>query len=200
MSGAAPRVPLPRTTAEFLNWPGDGRAKHYQLVDGEVRAMAPGSTTHGTIQSNLTILIGSHLRSKKPTCRVLTTPGVVPRLNANQNFRVPDLGVTCSPDIAKQIVMSEPLLLVEILSPSNAAKTWTNVWAYSTIPGLREILVVHSARRATLLLSQLPDGAWPDSPTKIDDDGTLVLDSIGLICPIRDIYVGTHLARNGPQV
>ena len=47
---------------------------------------------------------------------------------------------------------SDPVLLVEILSPSNRAETWTNVWAYTTIPSVREILVLHSLRiRAELL-------------------------------------------------
>lgn len=195
MSDAARKGGMPRTTAEFVEWPGDGRAKHYQLVDGEVRAMAPGSTTHATLQGNLAILIGNHLRARKPQCRLLVTPGVVPRLNSSENFRIPDLGVTRRPDAAQQIMMPEPLLLVEILSPSNAAKTWTNVWAYSTISSLREILIVHSAEPSVLLLRQLREGVWPDMPTKIERDGTLVLDSIGLTCPIADIYADTYLAQ-----
>lgn len=38
--------------------------------------------------------------------------------------------------------MSDPVLLMEILSPSDAQQTWANVWAYATIPSVTEILVV----------------------------------------------------------
>ena len=34
--------------------------------------------------------------------------------------------------------LADPLLLVEILSPSNEAKTRVNEWAYATIPSVRE--------------------------------------------------------------
>ena len=45
---------------EFLVWdaPDGGR---WQLVDGEPRAMAPASDVHGTMQSELGRLIGTHL-------------------------------------------------------------------------------------------------------------------------------------------
>jgi hypothetical protein len=41
------KPPLTMTVADFLDWPGDGTGRKFQLVDGEVRAMSPGSVTHG---------------------------------------------------------------------------------------------------------------------------------------------------------
>ncbi len=156
--------------------------------------MAPCSTTHATIQGSLAFLIGSHLRSTALSCRLLVTPGIIPHLNANENFRVPDLGVTCAPDTAKQIAMPDPLLLVEVLSPSNRAKTWTNVWAYSTIPGVREILVVQSMRIEVQLMRRAADGTWPQAHASFGAGDVFVLETIGLTCPVADVYAGTHLA------
>lgn len=200
MSDVAASSRLPETVEEFLLWPGDGRAKHYELVDGVVRAMAPGSTTHATIQANLAFLITSSLRNSGSRCRLLVTPGIVPRLNARENFRVPDLGVTCTPDTAQELAMPDPLLLVEVLSPSNRAKTWTNVWAYSTIPGLQEILVVHSTRIDVQLMRRAADGSWPQAHLSHGIDDALSLQSIAMTCPVADLYAGTHLARgeDGP--
>ena len=53
------RTSEPMTVADFLDWPGDGSGRKYQLVDGELRAMSPGSATHGTIQMTLGRLIGN---------------------------------------------------------------------------------------------------------------------------------------------
>ena len=193
MSDVRAKQVLPSTTEEFLAWPGDDRAKHYELVDGEVRAMSPGSVFHGLIQLTLGSMIRQHLLAPGSPCKVLTEPAVRPRLNAASNLRVPDLGVTCSPIKAGQIVIEDPILLVEILSPSNRAKTWTNVWAYTTIPSVREIVVVHSDRIEVQVLRSSADHIWPDNPEIIGHAGLLRLDSIAFSCAVEEIYADTPL-------
>jgi Uma2 family endonuclease len=180
------------TTADFIDWPGDGTAKTYQLVDGEPRAMPPASATHGLIQMTLGSLIRNRLLETGSPCRVVTEPAVVPRLRANANLRVPDLGVTCTPIRAGQIEL--PVLLVEILSPGNEPDTWENVWAYASIPSVQEILVVQSTRIGVELLRRRPDRSWPEEPEGTDAKGTLRLETIDFTCPVLELYVGTHLA------
>lgn len=189
------RKPLPprMTVPDFLDWPGDGTAKRYQLVDGEPRAMAPASATHGIIQATLARVIGQRLAEAGSPCTVATEPAVVPRLRANVNLRVPDLGVTRSTIRAGQIELPDPVLLVEVLSPGNEAETRDNVWAYATIPSVQEILVVHSTRIAAELLRRRVDLSWPEEPEEIPPDGTLGLESIDLTCPLSEIYARTHL-------
>lgn len=174
------------TVAEFLAWnPGDGRL--WQLVDGEPVAMAPASQTHGAIQNELGRLLGNHLAELGSRCRVVTTPGVVPRVGANENVRVPDLGVTCTPPSLDHM-MPNPVLLVEVLSPSNVAETRANIWSYTTIPSVREILLVHSARVGA-------DGEWPEGPTTLGPDDTLMLGSVeGFSTPLVALYRTTPLA------
>jgi Uma2 family endonuclease len=78
--------------------------------------------------------------------------------------------------------------LIEILSPSNAAKTWANVWAYTTIPSVAEILVISSTSVAAELLRRGPDGHWPDQAEAVAADATLDLRSIGLAMALADAY------------
>lgn len=54
---------------------------------------------------------------------MLTNPGVVPRVNSENNFRILDLGVTCVPVPRGVIGIVEPILLIEILSPGDAMET-----------------------------------------------------------------------------
>jgi Uma2 family endonuclease len=49
MHNALSTRPRPMTVAEFLEWPGDGTGRRFELVDGELRPMSPGSQTHGRI-------------------------------------------------------------------------------------------------------------------------------------------------------
>ena len=183
----------PMTVDEFIAW-GDGEGGKYQLVDGEVRAMSPASTTHGTIQADLAKWLSNHLDVPGGRCRVLTEPAVQTRIRAKKNMRVPDLGVTCTADAAGQIALPDPLLLIEIMSPGNQKDTWDNVWAYATIPSVREILIVQSTRIEAQLLRRQADGSWPQEPDLILLDGILGLSSIDFSVPLSQVYAKTYLA------
>jgi Uma2 family endonuclease len=180
------------TVDEFVVWGGDDR---WELVDGEPRAMAPASATHGIIQARLAFLLNQHLYVCGMPCVAATEPAIVPRVRSRSNMRVPDVAVSCARVEAGQIALPDPLLIVEILSPSNESDTWENVWTYVSIPSVQEVLVLRSASIAADILRRRTDGTWPDEPIQISRDETLRLDSIGLTCPLAELYVGTYLAR-----
>ena len=186
------KIPPVMDVAEFLDWdaPAPGR---WQLVDGEPRMMAPASLPHNSILFELGALIRDHFLSHGSPCRIIPTPGVVPRVRADRNFRIPDLGVTCSPEPLDGYDLPNPVLLIEILSPSNQAETWSNVWTYTTIPSVQEILVLRSSSIRADLLRRRPDGSWPEMPETIDAD-TLTLASIGFEIALSALYRGTRLA------
>lgn len=188
---ASAKFPLYMSAHDFLGWePGNGQ--RYELVDGEPRAMAPASTIHAFLQNELGRLIGNHLRERRTGCEVLANPGVVPRLLSAHNVRVPDLGVTCSALVMGQATLPDPVLLIEILSPSNHAQTWSNVWAYISIPSVQEILVLQSTRMGGELLRRTAEGSWPEEPEQVVA-GDLVLTSIGFRVPMHDLYARTGL-------
>jgi Uma2 family endonuclease len=86
------------TLDEFLWWdPHDPSGRTWQLIDGKPAAIAPGNDTHGSLQAEIARLLGNHLLERGSACRAVTEPGIIPRVRANRNYRVPDLGVTCAP-------------------------------------------------------------------------------------------------------
>ena len=190
----APKLPPAMTVAEFLRLPGDGTGRIAELADGVVRLQDPASDTHGTITSNLTIAIGARLREAMPRCRVVDAPGVRPRVRANWNYRVPELGVTCQPNVQGQQMLPDPILLVEVLSPSNARDTWSNVPLYATMPSVQEILLVDSTKVEVHLLARQADTSWPDDPVVYGRGEIIPLGSIGLELAMQEVYRGTYLA------
>ena len=188
---ALAKIPVRMTVDEFLKWDSDDRFR-YELVDGEPRAMAPASTLHGFLQNELGSLIRNHLLEKASGCEVVANPGVVPRLLSEHNVRIPDLAVTCSPLAAGQATLPDPVLVIEILSPSNQAKTWTNVRAYTSILSVQEILVLRADRMVAELLRRPPQGEWPERPIAITA-GELVLESIGFRVGLAGLYARTGL-------
>jgi Uma2 family endonuclease len=183
------------TLTEFLSWdPADPSGQAWQLIDGEPVAMAPGSETHAALQGEIGALLRNHLLDRDGPCRLLSQPGIVPRVRANRNFRIPDLAVTCAPP-ALGLMVADPILLIEILSPSNEAQTRANIWAYTTIPSVREILAVHSTRTEAELLRRGADGTWPEEPDIPAASDTLTLDSIDFASPLIALYRTTALAQ-----
>lgn len=195
MSAALTHPPSRMTVDEFLAWDsGDHTGRRWQLVDGEPVAMAPGSDNHSMIQAELAALIRNHLVERGSPCRVGTEPGVIPRVRANENWRIPDVGVTCAPPDGDRGMLA-PVLLVEILSSSNYAETRANIWTYTTIPSVQDILILHSTRIEAELLRRSDDGTWPEQPEAIRADGVVELASIGFTIPLVALYRTTSLAR-----
>ena len=187
------RKPVGMTVADFQAWePEKHPERRWQLFDGKPVCMAPASENHGAIQSEAAYLLTAHLRERRPGCRVITAPGVVPRVRSADNHRIPDLGVTCSPPSGGQIV-TDPVLLIEILSPSNAALTRENVWAYCTVPSVTEILLLGSVRVEAELLRRGRDGSWPEAAVFLGAEDDLELASIGFRAPLRAFYRTTDL-------
>jgi len=188
------RKPPPRmTVADFIDWPGDGTGRRFQLVDGEVREIPIGSVLRGLIHTNINYLVASQLKAADGPYCALSRPSIVPRVRASLNLRAPALGVAAAPDQPTQYVVPDPVLLIEILTPDNATDVWDNVWSYCTIPSVQEIAVVHSTRVLAELLRRGRDGHWPEEPEEIGSDGMLRFASIGLTCPLLDVYAQTYL-------
>jgi Uma2 family endonuclease len=181
------------TVAEFLEWDsGDLTGALWQLRDGEPEMMAPATDPHGSLHARLAYLLISHLDAAGSRCRVVVTPGVVPSLRSEENCLVPDLGITCAPPTGARL-MHEPVVLIEILSPTNVSRTRANVRAYRTIPTIAEIVVLRSTLIAGEVLRRQPDGSWPEQPELIMADNMLRIDSIGFSEPLRSAYRTTCL-------
>jgi Uma2 family endonuclease len=184
---AANQLPAAMMAVDFLAWnPPD--SDRWELIDGTPRVMAPAAPRHGAIQNEVGRLIGNHLAESHPACRVITEPGIQPKVRADFNVRVPDLAVTCAAWDPDDRLLREPLVVIEILSPSNKADTWANVWSYVTIPGVREILVLHTADIHADLLRRGADGTWPDNPVTLTLGDNVTLESIAFTTPIAAFY------------
>jgi Uma2 family endonuclease len=193
--GLAQRVTTPMTVDEFRTW-ADRQPGRWELVDGQPRAMSPASSTHGFIQARAAYLVERHIEASGSPCRSATEPPVIPAAYKRHNARAPDLGVTCAPPSDDWELM-RPVFLLEILSPTNERDTRDNVWAYMTIPSVRQILLVDSTAVRGEMLRRDDDGAWPEEPVLLGPDDAITIDAIGFSCPLRDLYARTHLV--GPS-
>jgi Uma2 family endonuclease len=114
-------------------------------------------------------------------------------MHPNANVRAPDIAVTCVPKSSNEKFFPDPVLIVEVLSPSNERETWESIWACVTIPAIQEVMVVDSERILVSVYTKDSAGAWPEEPQIVEAGGTIRLASIDAEIAILDIYADTNL-------
>ena len=124
------------TIEEFDRLPEDN-TKTYELIDGKLVMQARPNVRHQAIMSNLTQKIANYL-DKKP-CRVFTEV----ELEISKNVIVPDVSVLCSiENLNIQRFTQPPVLVIEILSPSNTANEINNKINKYKNHGIKECWVI----------------------------------------------------------
>jgi Uma2 family endonuclease len=142
------------TLAEFLEW-DDGTERRYELLDGIPVMMAPSLEAHGELAAALTVELGNRV---KPPCRVISEAGIMIPDRAD-TYYVADLAVTCAPREPGRRMVVDPVLVIEVLSPSTGqVDRWRKVADYRTLPSVQEILVVFSDERRIEVQRRTPDG------------------------------------------
>lgn len=188
----AQRLPAFMDVDEFYAWDGEYGVQ-YQLIDGEPVAMAPAGVPHGLIQAQVAFALMKALDRSGSACRVIIAAGVIPHIRSNTNVRIPDLSVSCSIDIDQRAVL-DPVLTVEILSPSNSRETWEAIRNYTSIPSMRIILAIGSVHRRIQMLVRDANGDWPKEPAEVPLDRPLDLAPLGIAVDPAEFYRGVPTA------
>jgi Uma2 family endonuclease len=130
------------TLEEFLRW-DDGTDARYELIGGFPLAMAPGLELHRVLATRLAVRLETALASRRP-CNAQNEAGVLHPERAD-TFFIADVGVTCAAYEAARQYMPDPILLIEILSPSTERHDRrVKVPIYQRIGSVQEILLVAS--------------------------------------------------------
>jgi Uma2 family endonuclease len=167
--------------AEFLEW-DDGTDIRYELVGGQPVAIAPATEAHGTGVINLGRQLGNLLKSP---CRVVGEAGIL-LPNREDTYYQADLAVTCAPPLRGAQHVPDPVLVVEVLSPSTAQHDrGTKLFDYREIGSVQEIVLVASETRRVELWRR--EGARWIVETLIGD-AELRLTAIDEPIPLSAIY------------
>jgi Uma2 family endonuclease len=174
------------TLDEFLRWE-DGTDTRYELIAGVPVAMAPPGTAHGELAARLARHLENALTSKRP-CRASIEAGVIHPERAD-SFFVADVAVTCGPREPGQQYIADPVLLVEILSPSTERHDrHVKIPAYRRIASVQEILLVDSDERY-VELHRRQGHQWIIHILR-DPAEVISLASVGIEISMTDLYEG----------
>lgn len=181
MSGPALRK---LTEDEYLNTDDLGPFKR-EYVNGFVYAQAGATNAHNDITSNMHISIGT--AAKRKGCRVQQGDMRVRIVRIDgTKYYFPDLVVRCQKLENKALCVSEPCLIVEVLSTGTRQIDMTyKAEDYLSIPSLQGYLLVDSESRAAELYRKTPSG-WQVEGVQ----GGVELPCVGVSLSLDEMYDG----------
>jgi Uma2 family endonuclease len=174
------------TAEEFEQLPDDG--KRYELIDGELREMAPTAYWHGEVEINLGTLLNVHVRSHglgRVSCGEILH--IVRR--SPDRVRAADIAFIhqerVPPLEARQHIMEViPDLVVEILSKSDTIEEISGKIDDWLGAGVQMVWIIDPFRRTVTIYQPGRD------PTLLGEHGILEGDPVvqGFRCPVAEIF------------
>lgn len=170
------------TADEFLEWdPGDD--EKYELVDGVPVMMTGARRGHDDIVVNGLAVLRAKLRGGP--CRPYTDDLAVKVTNGN--IRRPDILVDCKTSDTTDLVAREPVLVIEVLSPSNQRDMVHKLYEYKALKAIRYILLLEQERVAAKFSERIGETTWNDT-TLIGADTRIDLPALGIELALGDFY------------
>jgi Uma2 family endonuclease len=184
MQTSAPHPPL--SVEDYLAYEAEARLRS-EYIAGEIFAMTGASREHNIITGNLFSAISNHLRGGP--CQAFVSDFKVRMKNGMDHiFYYSDVMVACGREGIEKYYLTNPKLIVEVLSPSTESiDRREKALHYRQIPTLEEyVLVAQESREVTIYRRE---HCWEIS-TVTALEASVEFRSIGLSLPLGAIYEG----------
>jgi Uma2 family endonuclease len=184
----------PWTTEQFLAWE-EKQELRYEFDGFQAIAMAGGTAAHAAIQRNLIYALTGGLRGKP--CQPYGSDLKI--AVADRPIRYPDAFVVCTPVPPRATVVSDPVVIFEVLSESSATDDFVTKNAeYRATRSVKRYVVLEQAKAAAVVFSRKGDDWVSDVLT--GDDATLRMPEIDLDIPLSEIYAGVEFETGAGAV
>ncbi len=148
---------LPKLSAQtYLEQERLSDTKH-EFYNGEIFAMSGASFAHNLITSNLLRELGNKLKNRR--CWVLPSDQ---RVQLHDGYVYPDVSVVCGkPEFYDQDNLTNPIVIIEVLSPSTADYDGSGKFArYRQLSSLQEYILVAQDRAHVLHYVKQAERQW----------------------------------------
>lgn len=184
MSSAAAHMEM--TMDEFLEW------ELRQSLRWEFNGYAPQGMVGGTSRHNRIVsALGSALRDAlRGRCIVYAE---TMKLRLGHSWRYPDIMVVCSPVADDAVFVSDPSVVIEVLSSGSARNDrLTKNEEYRLHPSIRRYILIEQEVQAAEIYVR--DGeAWQRRTAENED--LLEMPEIGVTIPLSAAYAGLDVPR-----
>jgi len=177
----------PMTASAFIDWAMAQPTGRYELVAGEVVAMSPERVGHARVKFAAARAMDRAVHDAGLACEVF--PDGVSVVIDDATVYEPDALLRCGEPLDQDMIrISDPVVVVEVLSPSTrAADLGGKLDGYFRLASVRHYLIVKTATRS--VIHHWRDDAG-DLRTAILTGGALTLDPPGLRLDVEALFAG----------
>jgi Uma2 family endonuclease len=179
----------PMTLAEFLPWE-ERQPLRYEFDGVGPVAMTGGTRAHAAIQANLATALTTRLRGRP--CRFYGSDLKI--RTAEDHIRYSDGFVTCTAGENASTMVSDPVVIFEVLSPSTAATDRiAKAREYQAMPSVERYVMIEQDRIGATVYTRA-SGDWKHQI--LIEDSILALPEIGVELALAELYEGLVLERD----
>jgi Uma2 family endonuclease len=173
------------TRDEYYRWAEAQPRGRFELVDGEVVAMAPERVAHMRAKLASVLALRQAIASAGLPCEALPD-GATVGIGDDIAYE-PDALVHCGAPLGDDALGSpEPVIVVEVTSPSNSRVDLVTKFAdYFRVPSIRHHLIVHLGRRVVIHHRRTEDGRIESG---ILASGPIPLDPPGITIRMEELF------------
>lgn len=172
------------TRQEFYAWVERQPGGDFELLDGQVTAMAPERAIHGKVKLRAANALEAAIRAGRLACEVYLDSLAV-EVGDNTSYK-PDVVVNRgSPVDDNSVVAPSPVIVVEVTSPSTSRADHSTKFAdYMRLPSLRHYLIVNLTKR---LVIHHHRNALGVVESRLIASGALALDPPGITIAVEQL-------------
>ena len=166
------------TSDEFIAWAMEQpETSHYELVAGEVVAMSPERSAHALTKARFWRRMTEAVEVGNLPCQVYPD-GMAVEIDEHTVYE-PDALVRCGAPLPPDAIkLHDPVIIVEVLSPSTRARdAGAKLEDYFRLPSLHHYLIVKTENRTIIHHARNADGTIL---TSIVRDGPISLEPPGI--------------------
>ena len=176
----------PMTREEFQAWVEQQPSGRFERIDGIVVAMAPERASHNLCKGAARDALRRAVREAGLTSCQVFGDGMTVHVE-DSDFE-PDALLRCGPPLpGDATTISDPLVLVEVLSPDSGTRDRaTKLRAYFKLPSVQHYLIVWPDEQRIVRHSRMPN---EQVATQILASGEIQFDPPGITMTVEEFYV-----------
>ncbi len=175
------------TIEQFLAWE-DRQELRYEFDGYQPVAMTGGTAAHSTLQVNLIAALSGRIKGKPRRPH-----GSHMKIEVAGRIRYPDAFVVCTPVPPRSKVVTEPVVVFEILNEGSVNEDLVVKNAeYRATPSIQRYIILQQTDAGAIVFVRKGED-WISEPIS-GADAIIRMPEIGIEVPLAELYIGVELA------
>jgi Uma2 family endonuclease len=172
------------TASQFLDWTASQASKRFELERGEVIEMAAEQAQHALMKFAAAKALEHGIKHAGLPCSIF--PDGMTVVIDEYHVRLPDAAVQCAPVDPRSTILSSPVVLVEVVSPSSGSRDENlKLVEYFSLSSVEHYLILDPGQRIVIHFQR--NRPATTLTTRILSSGQIELSPPGFLVTVEDL-------------